>query len=843
MNKIRMNIKKILLCGLSFLILIAPISVQNLGGINIAEAQSLPTGYSATQCPQPATNGVWTCTTASGGFIQVNASGTQVNGDGTPYTGQNINISPNAAESAPSQDCTASVLSWTAFFSPSCWGPLIAGVVAEALVYITSSILAIAGGLFNWVLYETVLQFGQLINGGVSGNNPGIINGINTAWSVFRDLSNIVIIGMFTFMAIMTILGSTDYGYKKLLSRVLIVAIIINFSLLFTKIIIDVSNFTAVQFYSAASANNPNLQDNNPSQASQGQTGTAPQTGIAGAFMNYAGVQGLGDTANAVFALGSSPGSSAWWGLLYGVMTALLFLVAALVLFYGSFLLFSRAILMIFLMVTSSIAFASYLIPSLSQGNYGWNMWWQSLLKNAVFAPLLMVLLWVTLSIASGFQAASGTLGSAVLNPGAPPGISALFGYVVVIGLLFASFKIASSFSTSIGGFNFAQAIAGTPISLGSRFAGVLGQQTLGRLGARREESLKRQRDDAKAKGDEQLASRLNLRLDRSKRFGVASLGRKDFNLMNTSVGKVFAKSAGLSGILAGVTKGGGIKKRAEAAGKEGEKVGKELVLSSEQKDKIRQTAYEEKMQNRERDKQLLESTKKAQEDQLKIAKDTAEKQTSTLEHEKSTHEKRLEVEQKAQGDLKNKHDSILKSISEELGKHNEGTPERNDAEVRYQNAKLARDSEMAAQDEKIKTVRNEITAPIADLEKKIAEINAPVAALSKNVAETNSALKDFDTNYDLTAKEYGKKVADEAADRFKNAASDQAASYAQRRVSNLPFALSPGDDLFAREARGALKKGQKDHALQERLKAWRALDKADKEEGGHEEKADDDSH
>lgn len=360
-------------------------------------------------------------------------------------------------QAQPGASCTASVFSWSSFFSPSCWGPLLSGVISGALVYIASSILTIAGTLFNWVLYETVLQFGQLINGGVNGSNTGIITGINTAWSVFRDISNIVIIGMFTFIAIATILGNTEYGYKKMLSRVLIVAVIINFSLLFTKIIIDVSNFTAIQFYNAASTNNPNLQDNNPSQTAQGQTGTATQSGIAGAFMGYAGVQGLGDTATAVFNVSKNPQGGAWWGLLYGVLTALLFLVAAIVLFYGSFLLITRALLMIFLMVTSSIAFATYLIPSLSQGGYGWSMWWQALLKNAVFAPLLMVLLWVTLTIGSGFQASSGTLGSAIANPGAPLGISALFGYIIVIGLLFASFRIASSFATSVSGLSLGQ--------------------------------------------------------------------------------------------------------------------------------------------------------------------------------------------------------------------------------------------------------------------------------------------------------------------------------------------------------------------------------------------------
>ena len=265
----------------------------------------------------------------------------------------------------------------------TCISWTLSGVAGGLLAYVSSWFLAVAGILFNWVFYETILQFGQLINCGtaVAPNcNSGIITGINTAWSVFRDISNIIIIGMFTFIAIATILGNTEYGYKKMLARVLIVAVLINFSLLFTKIIIDASNFTAVQIYTAVSQNNPNFAVSNadPTSTSLSQLTTTggQQSGVAGAFMSYGGLASFGDTSQAVAAIALNP-QNGMRLLLYGIVVALLYLVAAIVLFYGTFLLISRALLMIFLMITASVAFATYLVPSLSQGGYGWSAWWK----------------------------------------------------------------------------------------------------------------------------------------------------------------------------------------------------------------------------------------------------------------------------------------------------------------------------------------------------------------------------------------------------------------------------------------------------------------------------------
>ena len=130
-------------------------------------------------------------------------------------------------------------------------------------------LLNLAGNIFDYLLDHTIAQFGALLS--------QIIGGINTAWTAFRDIANIVIIGMFTFIAISLILGIKEYGERKMIARVLVVAVLINFSLLFTNLITDASNFTALQFYKAA-------------QLQTGDTGS----GISEAFLQSMGATSVG---------------------------------------------------------------------------------------------------------------------------------------------------------------------------------------------------------------------------------------------------------------------------------------------------------------------------------------------------------------------------------------------------------------------------------------------------------------------------------------------------------------------------------------------------------------------
>lgn len=432
---------------------------------------------------------------------------------------------------ATKETTTSCWTSWTSVPDIGCFVRSTLSILGAIPAAIGAWTLTVSGILFNWLIYYTIIIFGDVNNGFLT---KGVVDGINLVWTVFRDIANIIIIGMFAFVAISIILGNQKYGDKKLIARVLIVAILINFSLLFTKVIVDASNFVALQFYKAVDLP---ANEGGTFSVTQGQS-QQTQAGIAGRFIQHMGITSVGNVYAAVdkVAVNQNVGIA----ILYGLFVGTIFIAAAAVFLYGSFLLISRAILILFLMMTASLAFASYLIPSLAEGSYGWGTWWKSLINVSIFAPLLMMFLWATLTISEAFAKGSGgSLGKLVSDPTSSFDMKALFGYLIVLGLLFASIKISSAFSTKISGFNFAAMIPALGLAGGARIAAFAGRQTIGRASQAGSDALTRRGANARPGS---VAQSLYT-------FGSNSLkgiAKSDMNAMRTPVGSVVAKVSGI---------------------------------------------------------------------------------------------------------------------------------------------------------------------------------------------------------------------------------------------------------------------------------------------------------
>lgn len=544
-------------------------------------------------------NGTYTCTASGGGIdttLYIDGNGNFTTGPGgiggtISEGGVTTTISGDGKATELKKEITgascASLPSFIGSFA-TCLGRSVSVLLGTALITLTAWLLGLAGLLFNVLVDHTILNFGGLFYSG------GVKDAIDAAWSAFRDIANIIIIGMFVFIAISIILGLNEFGQKKMVVRVLVIAVLINFSLLFTKLIIDGSNFTASQFYTVTK-----LDSASPDAPTGVGVTQFAQAGISGKFIDFMGVSSIKDTKDALSnaAFGNANNSSAtpngWIALLHGLFAATLLLVAAIVLLYGCLLLAARALLLLFLMFTAAIAFASYLIPRWeTSSSYGWKAWWSSLLKSAVFAPILMLFLWISLKVGEAVKVKSkgGTLGALLSDPGASPNLEALFGYVVVVGILFISLRLSSVFAGRIAGFSLASMAAFAPIGLGSRLAAFGLRQTIGRGFTKSEElagvELKRSRDRLATLPRDTWSQRRAYDREAQK---VASLAREAarygryadsrMNIMDTGVAKTLTSAIGIKGILAGQsakgTKGFGAaaKAQAEAAAKIAERI------------------------------------------------------------------------------------------------------------------------------------------------------------------------------------------------------------------------------------------------------------------------------
>ena len=606
------------------------------------------------------------CTSAVRTFCTINDVGTECRNGGTctdrDRTIINYLIStPNpisesdraAARQLAEKNANATSIScsglYAFFLNPTtCVARSLSVVIGTALITLTAWLLAVAGLLFNFLVDHTIVSFGKLVNENVK-------LAIETGWSGIRDIANIVIIGMFVFIAINIILGIKDFGDKKKIARVLIVAVLINFSLLFTKGIVDAGNFTAFQFYMAAG-----LTEN--AQSAQTTQGVLEkefvQKGIAGQFIQLSGLPSAGKTYDALAA--ASFGSeetkfttaNGWLALLHGLVTATLFGITAFVLLYGCFILITRAIMIILLMLTSALAFASWLIPHQAI-EMGWVTWWKALIKTAFLAPILMALLWATLLIARAASAnPKGTLGELVTNPTATLNLEAIFIYVIVIGLLWASFYAANNLSHSISGFNMVSSgwmsALAVPLGLAFRGAGMVGRQTVGRYYARRslkmDDEIEQSRAYAQATGNTRPLESFM----RSKRR-ADWMANSSFNPMKADAAKKLGGALGVpAALLGGVGKDVSFGASAKATAERAAKEAAALALSPEDKEKMRRTAYEtestrlggereEKKRDRElRQKEIvrLESALKSQVDPLKAEQEALEAIKTSLERD-----------------------------------------------------------------------------------------------------------------------------------------------------------------------------------------------------------------
>lgn len=188
---------------------------------------------------------------------------------------------------------------------------------------------------------------------------------IDKSWKVIRDFSNMAFIFVLLYTGIATMLGTP--GWAKTVRNVIIIALLINFSLFFTKVVIDAGNILAVGVYESIKAGNPSLSE-------EISKGFKPQ--------GFLGATNVSDAMDAIIVF-----------LLAAVVSG----YAGYIFFKASLLFLGRLIAFWFLMIVSPFAFISITLP---KGNV-FSQWWGLLLNQAFVAPVFLFLLYLIMQIAN----------------------------------------------------------------------------------------------------------------------------------------------------------------------------------------------------------------------------------------------------------------------------------------------------------------------------------------------------------------------------------------------------------------------------------------------------------
>lgn len=317
--------------------------------------------------------------------------------------------------------------------------------------------------LFFVGLSGTILEFAirHLVNdmSAYIGYGTPIGGAIQIAWSVIRDLANLLFIGGLVWASIAMILSLPNVKAGQLIVKILLAALLVNFSYFFAGAIIDSSNFLSYQIYK--SAIKMESDDSTIATGARNADGTigAKIAGVAGSFLTHTKLMTILDPD----ALRSANNADTSGTILFvSLLGIILSLVTIGVFVIGAFLLIGRFIVLIILLITSPIGVLGFTgLPYV--GKWG-KEWWETLMSQCFFAPIYFLMVGLSLLIireaAGVLGAGAGTEGSyttfaSILtstdfeSEGSTVGLFVLF--IIATGLMVASALVAHKIANSFG--------------------------------------------------------------------------------------------------------------------------------------------------------------------------------------------------------------------------------------------------------------------------------------------------------------------------------------------------------------------------------------------------------
>ncbi len=173
---------------------------------------------------------------------------------------------------------------------------------------------------------------------------------IASIWTLIRDVCNLAFIFAFLYLGIMTIFDPERAETKRFLSRIIIGALFINFSLMIVQIVVDLGNFFAITLYTQIIA-------------TFSITAGSTDITIPGLFMQYTNLSSL--FGGTVLTTGGSNPEPLGAGILFSfyIMAFIFTLIAGVVFAYAAFLIIVRFGVLMMIMMASPLLFAGMLFP------------------------------------------------------------------------------------------------------------------------------------------------------------------------------------------------------------------------------------------------------------------------------------------------------------------------------------------------------------------------------------------------------------------------------------------------------------------------------------------------
>jgi len=224
----------------------------------------------------------------------------------------------------------------------------------------------VIGGLIGWIISAfgliLVLVMKALVLVAQYSNfiaSPAVSNG----WKMVRDICNMFFVLVLLIIAFATILKIENYSYKKWLPKLILMAILINFSKTICGLLIDFAQVVMLTFVNA-------FKD------------------IAAGNL----ITNLGITD--ILTLAQTSSDIGFWEIIGSYVLGLIYIMIALVVIVTMLAMLVMRIVMIWIYVVLSPA--AYLFSAFPGGQKYASQWWTEFTKNLIVGPVLAFFIWLS---------------------------------------------------------------------------------------------------------------------------------------------------------------------------------------------------------------------------------------------------------------------------------------------------------------------------------------------------------------------------------------------------------------------------------------------------------------
>jgi hypothetical protein len=313
--------------------------------------------------------------------------------------------------------------------------------------------------LFIWALGLIVMLVMRVLLMVVSFQNFIEAQAVVEGWVIVRDLANMFFVVILLVIAFATILHIESYNYKKWLPKLILMAVLINFSKTICGLLIDVAQIVMLTFVNSF------------------------KDVAAGNFVDMLGIK-------SVVTFAKQTDTHGFWAIVGAYFLGFIYMLIALVVLTTMLMVLTMRIVMIWIYVVLSPL--AYLLSAFPGGAQYASKWWKDFIGNLIVGPVLAFFIWLSfaalqtghdLGFATPIKEESGFVTNeehnspTMVTEASSPGV--LIKFIIGIGMLIGGLKIAQEVGGAAG------SIAGKGMnklnSMGAMTAGGIGGFALGR--------------------------------------------------------------------------------------------------------------------------------------------------------------------------------------------------------------------------------------------------------------------------------------------------------------------------------------------------------------------------